>query len=196
MTQYRRNPKHDMQMFAAATITDMLQNGQQDHVTQIITLLANGNTDNNYYVMRSRLGHDSAKLRMTDINERFVHLEEKVKYTVFQKKPVPTPLDIPWHIVAPEWTCAAMDKDKKVWFYTMSPSEPAGEDCWRFIEGKLCYCPLAICTDGIDWENSLTFRPEGHYVLHQSPARDSGAFCRLYVSRGALLFVYCTVSRP
>ena len=89
MTQYQRNPAHDTQLFPAATITDMLRNGQQDHVTQIITLLANGNTDNNYYVMRSWLGHDSAKLRMTDISERFVHLEEKVNIQCFRKSPFP-----------------------------------------------------------------------------------------------------------
>lgn len=157
MTQYQRNPSHDTQLFPAATIADMLKNGQQEHVTKIIALLANGNTDSDYYVMRSRPGETK---RVATRDERCVYTD--MYYTVFQKKPLPTPLDIPWHIVAPEWTCAAMDKDKKVWFYTMSPSEPAGEDCWRFIEGKLCYCPLAICTDGIDWENSLTFRPEGH----------------------------------
>jgi hypothetical protein len=30
-----------------------------------------------------------------------------------------TTLDIPWHLIAPEWKYAAMDGDKIVWFYTV-----------------------------------------------------------------------------
>jgi hypothetical protein len=158
MAQYQRNPVHDTQLFVAATIADMLQNGQQEHVAQIITLLANGNTNREYYVMRSLLGQDSAKLRLPDIIERFVHLE--VNYTVFQKKPVTTPLAIPWHLIAPEWTRAAMDKDKSVWFYTGGPCKHEILDKWRDTSGTAVLCPLIVNTDGIDWENSLTFRPE------------------------------------
>lgn len=97
----KRNPDQDTQLFPAATITDMLQNGQQEHVVQIIALLAKGNSDNEYYVARSRLGETK---QAATRDERCVYTD--MYYTVFKKNPVPTPLDIPWHIVAPEWTCA------------------------------------------------------------------------------------------
>ena len=156
MTQYQRNPAQDIQIYPTATIAEMLRNGQQEYVMHIIELLGKGNTNTKYYVARLRHGKN---VKVPDEDERFVYID--AYYTVFQKRPIPTPLDIPWHIVAEEWMCAAMDKDKKVWFYTTSPLEPADDDCWRFIEGKSCYCPLSICTEDIDWENSLTFRQEG-----------------------------------
>ena len=155
MTQYQRNPAQDIQIYPAATIAEMLRNGQQEYVMRIIELLGKGNTNNEYYVARLRPGKIA---KVPDEDERCAYID--AHYTVFQKKPIPTPLDIPWHIVAPEWTCAAMDKDKKVWFYTMSPLKPA-RGFWGFPEGGICLCPLSICTEGIDWENSLTFRPEG-----------------------------------
>lgn len=155
MTQYQRNPVQDIQICPAATIADMLKNGQQEHVVKIIALLAKGNTDKEYYVMRSRPGETK---RVATRDERCVYTD--MYYTVFQKKPVHTPLDIPWHVVAPEWTYAVMAKCGRVWFYTDRPFKDALG--WERVSGNMVSgATLNICTEGIDWENSLTFRPEG-----------------------------------
>lgn len=79
--------------------------------------------------------------------------------TQYQLKPrQDTPLDIPWHLIAPEWKCAAMDEDKIIWFYTVRPCKYTNN--WATAQGYAADNVLIINTDGIDWENSLTFRPE------------------------------------
>lgn len=156
MTQYQRNPAQDIQIYPAETIAEMLRNGQQEYVMHIIELLGKGNTNNEYYVARLRPGKI---VKVPDEDERCVYID--AYYTVFQKKPIPAPLDIPWHLIAPEWTCAAMDGDTSVWFYTGEPCKHEILDQWMNTSGIVALCPLTINTEGIDWENSLTFRPEG-----------------------------------
>ena len=86
--------------------------------------------------------------------------------TQYQRNPAhdmqmfPAPLDIPWHLIAPEWTYAAMDGDMSVWFYTGEPCKHEILDQWMDTSGIVALCPLIINTEWIDWENSLTFRPE------------------------------------
>ena len=155
MTQYQRNPAQDIQIYPTATIAEMLRNGQQEYVMYIIELLGKGNTNNEYYVARLRPGKI---VKVPDEDERCVYID--AYYTVFQKKPIPTPLDIPWHVVAPQWTYAAMAKCGRVWFYTDRPFKDALG--WERVSGNMVSgATLNICTEGIDWENSLTFRPEG-----------------------------------
>lgn len=83
----------------------------------------------------------------------------------YRIKPISTPLPISrelWSYIDKKWLYAAMDEDKKIHFYTKTPILECDE--WRFI--KRCdsddwiECALNINTNGINWETSLTERPE------------------------------------
>lgn len=78
-------------------------------------------------------------------------------------------LNIPWELIKPEFTQAAMDENGDVYVYTeYTISYDSCEGQWRFTEFRdylshqsYCIDALVIDTDGIDWKESLTLRPEG-----------------------------------
>lgn len=103
--------------------------------------------------------------------------------------PLPISREI-WESVDKKWQYAAMNKDKEIYFFEHSPRlEVDGWVCYQLIDGfhrRLvsflhsygCYpadpvwnsyksltsctiCSFNINTDNIDWEYSLTCRPEG-----------------------------------
>ena len=74
-----------------------------------------------------------------------------------------TPLDIPWKHIAGIWKYAAMDEKGDVYLYEDKPHVWKGEKVWRqWASRTWCVAHyLSINTDGINWETSLTVRPEG-----------------------------------
>ena len=76
-------------------------------------------------------------------------------------------LNIPWELIKPEFTQAAMDENGEVFVFTQEEiSFIATGRYWRFNDwyGGKCISiseSLTIDTDGIDWKESLTLRPEG-----------------------------------
>ena len=76
-------------------------------------------------------------------------------------------LNIPWELIKPEFTQAAMDENGEVFVFTQEEiSFIATGCCWCFndLYGGKCISiseSLTIDTDGIDWKESLTQRPEG-----------------------------------
>ena len=73
---------------------------------------------------------------------------------------IPTPLPISrelWGYIDKQWKYAAMDKNKQIFFYEKRPT------IYDFDWGDSSYVarsPFNINTDGINWETSLTERPE------------------------------------
>ena len=53
----------------------------------------------------------------------------------------------------------AMDRSKIIYLYEEKPTASVG--IWIPKYGSYSQCPLNINTDGINWETSLTERPEG-----------------------------------
>lgn len=72
----------------------------------------------------------------------------------------PRQLVIPWEVIRPEYKWAAMDEDKKVWFFAHNPKIDGDDNYWS-CGGDFCQSALNINTTGIDWRDSLTERPEG-----------------------------------
>ena len=76
-------------------------------------------------------------------------------------------LNIPWEIIKPEFTQAAMDENGEVFVFTQEEiSFIATGRYWSFNdfdvgEYTIISESLIIDTDGIDWKESLTQRPEG-----------------------------------
>ena len=76
-------------------------------------------------------------------------------------------LNIPWELIKPEFTQAAMDENGEVFVFTQKEiSFIATGRYWCFNDwyGGKCISiseSLTIDTDGIDWKESLTQRPEG-----------------------------------
>ena len=75
-------------------------------------------------------------------------------------------LNIPWELIKPEFTQAAMDENGEVFVFTEEISLIATGGYWCFHDryvGKYTIISesLTIDTDGIDWKESLTQRPEG-----------------------------------
>ena len=74
--------------------------------------------------------------------------------------PTPTPLPISrdsWSYIDKKWQYAAMDEDGGIFFYQGKPNRNI--NCWS-SPSAIVDCPLNINTDGINWETSLTERPE------------------------------------
>ena len=76
-------------------------------------------------------------------------------------------LNIPWELIKPEFTQAAMDENGEVFVFTQGEiSFSATGRYWCLNDlyvGKYTMISesLTIDTDGIDWKESLTQRPEG-----------------------------------
>ncbi|WP_143425940.1 hypothetical protein [Gilliamella sp. wkB308] len=66
-----------------------------------------------------------------------------------------------WAMIDKKWKWAAKDYGGHVFFYTDRPFIFEEDLDWTYESGNACECALAINTDGIDWQKSLTKRPEG-----------------------------------
>ncbi|MFQ1007656.1 hypothetical protein ACFX2S_05665 [Gilliamella apicola] len=79
----------------------------------------------------------------------------------YRIKPTPTPLPISreaWSFINKTWQYAAMDECGAICLYERKPTKSGrGWD----TDFNVSDCPLNINTDGINWETSLTERPEG-----------------------------------
>ena len=73
------------------------------------------------------------------------------------------PLDIPWKHIVGIWKYAAMDENGDVFLYDDKPYLAEGTKVWQQTSGYRWFVDqhLNINTDGINWETSLTVRPEG-----------------------------------
>jgi hypothetical protein len=83
-----------------------------------------------------------------------------IKYRI---APKPTYLPISremWQMISKEWKWASMDESKGVNFFTHEPVLYKSDGIWGFNVGNYCQSILAINTNGINWEQSLTERPE------------------------------------
>ena len=75
--------------------------------------------------------------------------------------PTPTPLPISreiWSHLDNRWCYAAMESDGRIFFYNTKPTREL--EYWS-ASSDVSDCPLNINTYGINWEASLTERPEG-----------------------------------
>lgn len=82
------------------------------------------------------------------------------KLTPQNAEPAPIPLPISrdsWSCIDKKWQYAAMDEDGGIFFYQGKPNRNI--NCWS-SPSAIVDCPLNINTDGINWETSLTERPE------------------------------------
>lgn len=72
-----------------------------------------------------------------------------------------TPLPISrelWSYIDKRWRFVAMDENKEIYLYEERPF--TNGKGWSPCFGDYSECPLNINTDGINWETSLTERPE------------------------------------
>lgn len=67
-------------------------------------------------------------------------------------------LDIPWNLIKPEYKWAAMDRDGWIHVYAVRPETQ--EEWWISKYDSINIGALAIDTDGVQWQDSLTQRPE------------------------------------
>lgn len=114
----------------------------QEERSEIVELIANGDV-----VMSIFLGvfHPIRDPGVIDMNGI---------YRTKQRK-----LEIPWHVIKPEYKWAVMYSDGVI---CVNEIKPAGfTDAGWYGAGKCCELPLNIDTTGIDWRESLTERPEG-----------------------------------
>ncbi|KFA58924.1 hypothetical protein A9G48_00515 [Gilliamella sp. wkB18] len=123
------------------------QNKHQEHMIQILLAKMQGLT------VERKINYVWSWSNPNDI---FLDSE----YRIAQK---PTPLPITreiWAMIAEEWKWASMDKSKDVNFFTHEPAIYKPDGIWGFNVGNYCQSILAINTNGINWEQSLTKRPE------------------------------------
>lgn len=79
-------------------------------------------------------------------------------YRVKKATELPTPLNIPWEHIHPQWQYAAMDKNGNIQLFTIEPTLGRSRwcaDCSDYLVGS---CVFNIKTDNINWELSLTKR--------------------------------------
>ena len=99
------------------------------------------------------------------IDNSYPHWWEFSNYRIKPKEQ--KKLNIPWELIKPEFTQAAMDENGEVFVFTQEEiSFIATGRYWCFNDlyvGKhtIISESLTIDTDGIDWKESLTLRPEG-----------------------------------
>ena len=124
------------------------QNAEQEHWIQIILARLQGVPIEYYSVIYHEwLGTNCCSI---DIDN-----------TTYRIKPKPTPLPISreaWSFINKTWQYAAMDECGAICLYERKPTK--GVRGWD-TDFSVSDCPLNINTDGINWETSLTERPEG-----------------------------------
>lgn len=80
------------------------------------------------------------------------------KDSVYRLIPNTTPLDIPWEFVNERFKYAAMDGGGTIWFFKEEPNKY--DKFWDDGYPAVTAGPLKINTDGIQWDKSLTKRPD------------------------------------
>ena len=66
-----------------------------------------------------------------------------------------------WAMIDKKWKWAAKDEHGPIYFYTNKPCICISSGQWCVGGGHCLKSILAINTDGIDWQKSLTKRPDG-----------------------------------
>jgi len=128
------------------------QNAEQEHWVQIILARLHGIPIEAYSIL------DNKWIDAGDDCSILMGYEYRIK-------PISTPLPIPremWQFLNKDIRFGAMDKFGLVFFYKRRPERSVIE--WsvsNYPEDKSLAYPLYINTDGINWETSLTERPEG-----------------------------------
>lgn len=122
------------------------QNAEQEDLVQILLAMKQG-----FYVeVDYGAGWTKAIILLHDGN---------FKYRI---NPNPTPLPISrelWSYIDKRWRFIAIDKSGTMYLFLDKPT--ARDGIWLPVGGVYSQCPLNINTDGINWETSLTERPEG-----------------------------------
>ena len=86
---------------------------------------------------------------------------ENITDWFFNAVNTPTPLPISrelWSYIDKRWRFIAIDKSGTMYLFLDKPT--ARDGIWLPVGGVYSQCPLNINTDGINWETSLTERPE------------------------------------
>lgn len=80
--------------------------------------------------------------------------------TTYRIKPTPTPLPISreiWSHLNKRWKYATMDRDGRTFWHQEKPTK--NHQGWDSVDSRSTY-PLNFNSEGINWETSLTERPE------------------------------------
>ena len=131
------------------------QNAEQEHWVQIILARLKG------IPLEAYSNLDGKWIDAGDDCSIFVDYEYRIKQTqiaVPLSTPLPTSREM-WGFIDKRWRFMAMDGSKIIYLYEEKPT--AGVGIWLPEDGSYSQCPLNINTDGINWETSLTERPEG-----------------------------------
>ena len=124
------------------------QNAEQEHYVQILLAKMRGIPVEHYAECFNEWWNaDNTTINITK------------KYRI-KPEPAPTPLPISrdsWSCIDKKWQYAAMDEDGGIFFYQGKPNRNI--NCWS-SPSAIVDCPLNINTGGINWETSLTERPE------------------------------------
>lgn len=80
---------------------------------------------------------------------------------VYRIAPGPeTDIELPWHVISPEYRWAARDKNGDIYVYTSMPSTVRSKTWW--VGEVSQYCDHLIHKPGNKpWDQSLVKRPEG-----------------------------------
>lgn len=92
------------------------------------------------------------------VDAAILYIDLDKKYRI---KPTSTPLPITrelWSYIDKRWRFIVMDENKEIYLYEERPF--TNGKGWSPCFGDYSECPLNINTDGINWETSLTERPE------------------------------------
>lgn len=122
------------------------QNAEQEHYVQILLAKMQGIPVEFWYDF-DQIWDDSSS----------DSISISVKYRI-KSKPTPLPISREiWSHLDKRWQYAAMDEDGRIFFYNTKPTREF-ED-WS-ASSDMSDCPLNINAYGINWETSLTERPE------------------------------------
>ncbi|WP_334320404.1 hypothetical protein [Gilliamella apicola] len=126
------------------------QNAKQEHLVQILLAMSqNIPVEVNI----------SGEWELSVILFPTMNYEYRIKPT-----PTPTPTPIPvsrktWKKINKEFRFIVMDKNKH--FYHCKSAPKSSDKTWLLSEVDHVKSPLIFDSDGINWETSLTERPEG-----------------------------------
>lgn len=122
------------------------QNERQEHMVQILLAKMQGVEVEIYEHFREKWRASDDKCVYVDSNYRIKSHELPIAQET-------------WAMISEEWKWAAMDVDGIIYFYTNEPL--LCKDRFIYDDGSYTKSIIALDTDGIDWRQSLTKRPEG-----------------------------------
>lgn len=72
----------------------------------------------------------------------------------------PKKIELPWHLILPQYKWAAMDEDGS-WYAFMGKPEVDADYLDKWVNKTLNYAQLILIIDhqGLDWKDTLTKRP-------------------------------------